>query len=101
MGRCPALSSSPVQSDTGASRGWEVESPRGPNPFLEAGECHEWPDICVATDNYWLFHHLSGRQAQQSLTTRFWLPISAHKSLQHTVINQQGPGEQGLGGSSC
>lgn len=28
----------------------------------------------------------------------FLLPISAHKSLQPTVINQQGPGEQGWGG---
>lgn len=46
-GGCPAPSSAPAQSDTG----WEWGSPRGPNPFLEAGECHEWPDLCVATDN--------------------------------------------------
>lgn len=82
----------------------EVGNPRGSNPFVEAGEevreCHEWPDLCMATDNYSSFIICQGRRARQSLTTHFWLPVSARKSLQRAAINQPGPREQGLGGRS-
>lgn len=38
-----------------ATRAGEVGYPQELNPFMEAGgggECCEWPDLCVATDNY-------------------------------------------------
>lgn len=55
----------------------EVEYPWGLNPFMEEEEgCREWPDLCVATDNYSSFiicqadgpsralQHISGSPSQ-------------------------------------
>lgn len=99
MGRCPPVNSAPV------TRAGEVGYPRGSNPSVEAGEeaggCCEWPDLCMATDNYSSFIICQAEEPGRAFTAHFWLPISAHKSLQCTAINQQGQREQGLGGRSC